>query len=84
MIPLAVLPIGARVRVRRGALPIDSRLLGRTGVVVESSEYSPNAYGVTLDGETQVRVFQPSELEMIEQRLLPPEQRAAKQRPALP
>ncbi len=34
-VPIAMIPMGARVRVRRGHLPTDGALIGRTGTVVE-------------------------------------------------
>lgn len=83
-VPMAVLPEGTRVKVRRGALPQDSALLGRTGVVVIASEYRDQALGVVLDGESATRYFTPGELAVISQPALPPERETAKQRRALP
>ena len=83
-IPLAVLPEGTRVKVRRGSLPQDPVVSGRTGVVVEASEYRDNAAGVVLDGESAVRYFTPAELEVVTQLPLPPERVAAKGKRALP
>jgi hypothetical protein len=83
-VPIPVVPAGARVRVRRGKLPVDPALLGRTGIVVEASEYRPQSYGVALDGETTVRVFATEELEVLAYDALPPERQEAKQRRALP
>ncbi len=83
-VPIAVIPMGARVRVRRGHLPADAALVGRTGTVVEASEYNPARYGVALDGEPQVRVFALNELEILHYEALPPERQQAKQRRALP
>ncbi|HET9986474.1 MAG TPA: hypothetical protein VFQ38_23050 [Longimicrobiales bacterium] len=83
-VPIPLIPISARVRVRRGPFPTDPALLGLTGTVVESSEYAPNVYGVTLDGESLVRVFAPEELELAAPLPLPPEREAAKRRRALP
>lgn len=56
-------PQGSRVTVCRGRFPLDPRLQGRTGTVVELSDYRPGRYGVVLDGEEQVRDFHESELE---------------------
>lgn len=56
-------PQGSRVAVRRGRFPLDPALLGRTGIVVELSDYRPGRYGVVLDGEEKVRDFHESELE---------------------
>jgi len=83
-VPIAVIPMGARVRVRRSQFPTDPSLLGRTGTVVEASEYNPARYGVALDGEPQVRVFALGELEIVQYEALPPERQQAKQRRALP
>lgn len=83
-IPIALIPLGARVRVKRGVLPNDDALTGRTGTVIQASEYQPNAYGVVLDGERETRMFSPTELEVVEADALPPERQEAKQRRALP
>ncbi len=83
-VPIAMIPLGARVRVRRGVAPADPALLGRTGTVVEASEYTQARYGVALDGESQIRVFGVGELEVLEYEALPPERQEAKQRRALP
>ena len=83
-IPLAALPEGTRVKVRRGMLPQDPVLTGRTGVVVQASEYRDNALGVVLDGESAQRWFTPGELEVVNRVPLPPEREAAKRLRALP
>lgn len=83
-VPIPLIPISARVRVRRGPLPTDPALVGRTGTVVQSSEYTPNAYGVTLDGESVIRIFTPEELEPATRLELSPDREAAKRRRALP
>jgi hypothetical protein len=83
-IPMAILPEGTRVRVRRGALPQDPALLGRTGTVVAASEYRDNAVGVVLDGDAAERWFMPGELEVVTEVALAPERESAKRRPALP
>lgn len=83
-IPLAVLPEGTRVKVRRSSLPQDPAVPGRTGVVVVASEYRDNAAGVVLDGESAVRYFTPGELEVVTQLPLAPERIAAKGKRALP
>jgi hypothetical protein len=49
--------IGTRVRIRRGSLPIDSGLLGRTGLVVRTEPYEPDKFGIVLDGEEREREF---------------------------
>lgn len=56
-------PTGTRVTVRRGRFPLDAGLVGRTGTVVELSDYRPGRYGVVLDGEERVRDFHESELD---------------------
>ena len=83
-VPMARIPLGARVRVRRGWVPGDPALLGRLGTVVEASEYTQARYGVALDGEPQLRVFGLGELEVVEYEALQPERQEARQRPALP
>lgn len=83
-IPIAVIPLGARVRVKRGQLPSDPALLGRTGTVVEASEYTPARYGVALEGEAQVRVFALDELEVEQYEAIPPERQQARLKRALP
>lgn len=80
----ALLPEGTRVRIRRGAMPQDARLLGRTGIVVDASEYRANNYGVLLEGEQQVRMFAPAELEVVEALGLAADRQEAKKRLALP
>jgi hypothetical protein len=80
----ALIPQGARVRVRRANLPLDPSAIGRIGTVVDSSEYHAHCYGVILDGEEHVRVFAAAELEVVEELALPPDREAAKQRRALP
>jgi len=53
---------GTRVEVRRGSFPIDRKLLGRRGLVVEVDEYRQGRYGVQLDDEERVRDFAEDEL----------------------
>lgn len=59
---VAVHPQGTRIQVRRGRLPMNPALLGRSGTVVELSDYRPGRYGVVLDGEDEVREFREDEL----------------------
>lgn len=81
----SILPVGARVRVRRGRFPIDPRLPGRTGTVVINSPYRAKEVGVVLDGESDVRVFSPGELEVVEgEAALPPDHAAARKRLSRP
>lgn len=60
-----VYPQGTRVRVRQGRLPMSQDLLGRAGTVVELDDYRPGRYGVSLDGEEQIRDFSEDELEVM-------------------
>jgi hypothetical protein len=83
-IPIASLPEGTRVKVRRGHLPQDPAVLGRTGVVVSATEYRDEAVGVVLDGESALRYFTPGELEVVTAVPLPPERETAKKLSALP
>jgi hypothetical protein len=81
----APLPEGTRVKVIPSNLPLDPSTVGRTGVVVATTEYRDNAAGVLLDGEAQFRWFRPSELETVKDvPLVPPERLAAKQIKSLP
>ena len=83
-VPIPLLPDGSRVQVKRGVLPADPGLIGRTGTVIGASEYQTHAYAVVLDGEREARVFSPTELQIVEAEPLPPERLEAKQRRALP
>lgn len=83
-IEMAALPQGTRVRVQQAELPLDEALTGRTGTVIRSSDYRAERLGVVLDGEQQVRIFVPAELEVVQEVPLPPEREMAKKRPALP
>jgi hypothetical protein len=63
MIRTPVHPQGTRVRVRRGRYPLDPRLIGKTGLIVETDDYRPQRYGVVLDEESEQREFDEDELE---------------------
>jgi hypothetical protein len=78
------IPEGTRVKVKRGQVPQDPALTGRNGTVLVATEYRPQAIGVLLDGEQQVRYFMLDELEATEELPLPPEREAAKRLRALP
>lgn len=81
----AMIAEGTRVRIRRGALPLDGALVGRTGTVVETSAYHAHRYGVVLDGAQEKLMLAPTELEVVESPpLVPPDREAAKGRRALP
>ncbi|HSH45609.1 MAG TPA: hypothetical protein VK966_07120 [Longimicrobiales bacterium] len=81
----SILPVGARVRVRRGRFPIDPQLPGRVGTVVINSQYRAKEVGVVLDGESEMRMFSPGELEAVEgMPPLPSDQAAARKRLARP
>ena len=83
-VPIPLLPLGARVRVRRVTWPLEAGVEGREGAVTDASEHRPHRYGVSLDGETRVRYFRPEELETIVAPALPPDAVDAKRRRALP
>lgn len=83
-IPVVIAPQGTRVRIRRAQIPQDARTTGRTGTVISTSEYRVEAVGVALDGDPEIHYFLPAELEIIEERALPPEREQAKLRRALP
>jgi hypothetical protein len=63
MIRTPVYTQGTRVRVRRGRYPLDPRLIGKTGLIVETDDYRPQRYGVVLDEESEQREFDEDELE---------------------
>jgi hypothetical protein len=83
-IPWTPVPEGTRVKIKRGMFPQDPAFLGRTGVVVNASEYQTQNVGVSLDGTTEVRFFTPDELEVTEEAALPPDRESAKRRRSLP
>lgn len=81
----SIIPTGARVKVRRGRFPMDPALIGRTGLVVESSQYDAHRIAVTLDGEVETRAFAPGELEIVAApAALPPDHAEARKRLARP
>lgn len=80
----ALISSGTRVRVRRANAPLDPAVIGRMGTVVDSTPYRARSYGVVLDGEREMRMFSPAELERGEQPSLPPDREEAKARRALP
>ena len=83
-IPWAPIPEGTRVKIKQSFFPQDPALLGRTGIVVAASEYQTQNIGVALDDSTEVRYFNPSELEVTTIAALAPDREAAKQRRSLP
>ncbi|MBW3553266.1 MAG: hypothetical protein KY466_07145 [Gemmatimonadetes bacterium] len=81
----SVIPVGSRVKVRRGRFPMDPRLIGRPGLVMENSQYEPQKVAVVLDGETEIRTFAPGELDVVEGvAALPPDHGEARKRLARP
>jgi hypothetical protein len=83
-IEIARLAEGTRVRVKATLIPLEPGVAGRTGTVIVTSDYATKRLGVALDGEDGIRVFMPSELDVIREVALAPERQAAKLRPALP
>ena len=82
---LSVLPHGTRIRVKRGRFPSDPSLVGREGMVVEHSQYSPHKINVSLDGDPQIHTFAPDEVELVSAPpALPEDKEAAKKRLARP
>lgn len=63
MVKIQTYPQGTRVRIREGSFPLDPSLVGRAGLVVHLRRYGGTSYGVQLDDESAVRVFDESELE---------------------
>ena len=53
---------GIRVTTQRGQFPLDVALIGRTGLILSINAVTPVRYGVTLDGESEVREFTEDEL----------------------
>jgi hypothetical protein len=53
---------GMRVTTRRGSFPLDAALIGRSGLILSINGVTPVRYGVTLDGETELREFSEDEL----------------------
>ncbi len=62
MIRIQRYPEGARVTVTPGHFPLDPGLVGQNGTVVSHDRWAPTRYGVRLDGETEVRIFDEAEL----------------------
>lgn len=78
---LSTLPHGTRVRIKRGPFPTDPALLGRLATVVEHSQYTPHQVSVSLDGDSQIHVFAPAELEVVTgPEAIPPEREEARKR----
>jgi hypothetical protein len=48
--------------IRRGYFPLDEALVGRTGLIIQVDGFTPIRYGVTLDGEGEIREFSEDEL----------------------
>jgi hypothetical protein len=81
----SVIQPGTRVRVRRGDVPADPALVGREGMVVVNSPYRPHMVEVALDGDSEIRVFAPAEVEVLrEPVMLTAAQQAARKRLARP
>jgi hypothetical protein len=82
----SVIQSGSRVRVRRGGTyPADPTVVGREGLVVVNSPYQPYKVEVALDGDPEIRVFAPAELELLtEPELLPADHQAARKRLSRP
>ncbi len=59
-------PQGTRVRLRRGRYPIDPSLLGREGTVVALHRTHGSRYRVQLHDEQELRLFDESELEVVQ------------------
>ena len=78
-IRITPVPEGSRVRVIRGNVPQDPATTGKTGTVVNASEYRAHLVGVQLDGEANVRFFEPRELEVTEELPHPQERELAKE-----
>jgi hypothetical protein len=66
MIQTAIYGPGMRVKIRRGAFPMDAAIVGRPGLIVALNGYTPVRYGVTLDGENEIREFAEDEVTPLE------------------
>lgn len=62
MVQISRFPVGTRVRVHRGRVPIDPALIGREGLVLRHDPSIPTKVGVQLDGEAQIHTFNDDEL----------------------
>ena len=62
MIRIQRYPEGSRVTVTPGHFPLDPGVVGQSGTVVSLDRWAPTRYGVRLDGETEVRIFDEAEL----------------------
>ena len=62
---IQIRPQGTRVRIRRGRLPLDPAVEGKSGTVVHLLKGSGDRYGVQLDGEAGISVFTEDELEAL-------------------
>jgi hypothetical protein len=60
---ISLFPQGTRVRIRKGPLPLDPALEGRTGLVLGHDRAVPDKVSVQLDGEPRIRAFLDDELE---------------------
>lgn len=82
---LSVLPRGTRVEIKRGRFPADPELVGRTGAVVEHTQYFPHKITVSLDGDPELHTFAPDEVALVSAPpAMPPDKAAAKKRLARP
>ncbi len=57
-----IFPEGTRVRIQRGAQPLEPEMIGRTGLVIQTDLQRRERYGVIFDGEDRVRTFREDEL----------------------
>lgn len=62
---ISLYPVGTRVRVRKGRLPLDEALVGRTGLVLLHDHTVGDRVNVQLDGEERLRTFSDDELEAV-------------------
>lgn len=83
-VAIPLVPPGARVKVKRGTLPIEASLIGRTGTVVGTTEYDPTHVDVAMDVTGEIRDFSPRELETLEPFELTADQQRASHRLARP
>jgi len=63
IVRIQLYPQGTPVRIRRGDYPLEAKFEGREGLVIGLKRRTGRRYMVQLEGESQLRLFDESELE---------------------
>lgn len=63
MVKIQRFPQGTPVRIRRGDYPLGAEFEGREGLVIALKRRTGRRYMIQLEGESQLRLFDESELE---------------------